>query len=586
MNGAAKEIDVINNPDVRKEALKFLFSELPSISTILFAFPLVVVFFFWNHADRFLLTTWMISLYIVYLLRIFLAKRFIRQIEYAELDIDRWGLYFTLTSLASGTLWGIAGALLYLPEQATLVTLLYVIIVGTAAGQIIVAANWLPSVYAYSCTALGILSLNLMLVGDAAERALATLVLLYLVMIIRVTHKARRVIYEGIALRYENLDLIHQLKNEKNAAEQANLAKTRFLASANHDLRQPVQAIKLFASALKPELVSSRGKEVFDDLSASIQSLSELLESLLNLSKLDAGIIRPVFTDFSLNSIFNQLLREFLPIATAKQLRISVRSTSVTLTSDPTLLGNLLRNLLVNAFRHVQQGGVLMGARIRDDRCVIEVWDTGSGIPDEEKQRIFEPFYQIHNKERDRSQGLGLGLAICKQLALILDAQLDFHSRTGSGTVFRLTMRRSNVSTEDLAQISPPVRQPSSSTIKGRHVLIVDDNRQVASAMQAALESLDITCDSADGPEQAMQIMQNQRMPDHILCDHRLREGLTSLDLIQQMQQLKHIPPVIIITGDTSRERLLEASSSGYPVLHKPIDIDELQYWMLKQKPI
>ena len=586
MRGTAEEQELINNSAVRGQALKFLFAELQGITTIQFAFPVAVVAMYWDYVDNAQLLGWMLSLFILYAIRIALARSFNRQIDQPGLNIERWGGYFMITSLVAGTLWGSAGALFYVPDQATLVTLLYVIIIGTAAGQIILTANWLPALYAYSGTALGILSLNLLVRGDGAQQALAVLLLLFLLMIIRVAHQARRMIYEGIALRFENLKLIRQLQDEKRIAEQANMAKTRFLASANHDLRQPVQAIKMFAYALKPELVSQRSKVLFNDFDASIRGLSDLLEALLDLSKLEAGVITPTLNDFELTTVFNQLLREFLPMASAKQLKYSVRPTSVVLNSDSTLLADLLRNLLANAFRHVSSGGVLMGARIRGDRCVIEVWDTGPGISNEERVRIFEPFYQIDNIERDRSQGLGLGLAICQQLAGILSAKLDFCSRLGTGTVFRLTLSRSQAIPAAGQSTAIDVNKPHSGAIRGRHVLVVDDDQQVRTAMQAALESMGIACDTANGLEQAIQIIQHQRFPDHIFCDHRLRDGLTSLDLIRWLERhIEQPPPMIIITGDTSPERLLEARSSGYPVLHKPIDMEDVQQIMLEQHP-
>jgi signal transduction histidine kinase/CheY-like chemotaxis protein len=585
MRGSAEEHALINDPAVRGQALKFLFAELPGITTIQFSFPVAVVAMYWDYVDNAQLLGWMVCLFALYAIRLALARSFNRQINQQELNIERWGGYFTVTSLAAGTLWGSAGALFYVPDQATLVTLLYVIIIGTAAGQIILTANWLPALYAYSCTALGILSLNLLLRGDGAQQVLAVLLLLFLVMIIRIARQARRMIYEGIALRFENLKLMRQFQDEKRIAEQANMAKTRFLASANHDLRQPVQAIKMFAHALKPELVSQRSKVLFNDFDASIRSLSDLLEALLDLSKLDAGVIAPTLSDFKLNTVFNQLLREFLPMARAKQLKYSVRPTPIALTSDPTLLADLLRNLLSNAFCHVSSGGVLMGARIRGDSCVIEVWDTGPGISNEERVRIFEPFYQINNPERDKSQGLGLGLAICKQLAGILHAELNFCSRLGTGTVFRLTLFRSQAAPDDIQSVTGNINKPQRGTTSGRHVLVVDDNQQVLTAMQAALESMGMTCDTANGLEQAIHTIQHQRVPDHILCDHRLRGGLTSLDLIRWLERhIKQPPPMIVITGDTSPDRLLEARMSGRPVLHKPIDMDALQQIMLEQR--
>jgi len=585
MNSTAIEHDLINDPAIRRQALSFLFAQLPGVTTIQFSFPLAVVALYWNYISKGLLLGWLAGLFACYILRIVMARAFNRRSEEPDLELERWGLYFTLTSFAVGTFWGAAGALFYIPEQTTLETLLYVIIIGTAAGQVIVTANWLPAFYAFNGMAVGLLILNLLLRGDATEQVLAALLFLFLLMIVRVARQARRVIYEGIQLRFDNLDLIRKLKQEKQAAEQANMAKTRFLASANHDLRQPVHAIKLLAYALKAELSSPRSKTLFRNFDASIQGLSDLLESLLDLSKLDAGIISPTVSDFELDTVFTQLLGEFLPLAREKQLKYSVRPTAVMLTSDPTLLMNLLRNLLANAFRYTSHGGILMAARTRYDRCVIEIWDTGPGIPDEERSRVFEPFYQIDNSERDRARGLGLGLAICHQLAGILNATLDFRSHPGKGSVFRISLPRLPLASKAISHVASNTG-PLTSAVDGHHVLVVDDEPQVRVAMRAALESLGMTCDTAEGPEQALHIIQQQGVPDYILCDHRLRGGLTSLDLIRQLKQrLKVLPPLLIITGDTAPDRLREAGSSGYPVLHKPVDMDELQRAMAIQQP-
>jgi len=204
MNSTSAEHDLINDPAVRRQALSFLFTQLPGVTTIQFSFPLAVVALYWNYVGKGLLLGWLAGLFTCYALRIMMARAFNRRSEEPDLEFERWGLYFTLTSFAVGTFWGAAGALFYVPEQTTLETLLYVIIIGTAAGQIIVTANWLPAFYAFNGMAVGILILNLLLRGDGTEQVLAALLFLFLLMIVRVARQARRVIYEGIQLRFSS----------------------------------------------------------------------------------------------------------------------------------------------------------------------------------------------------------------------------------------------------------------------------------------------------------------------------------------------------------------------------------------------
>lgn len=227
-----------------------------------------------------------------------------------------------------------------------------------------------------------------------------------------------------------------ELHAAKDAAEQAHLAKSRFLAHAGHDLKQPLQAINMFTGMLERQVQTQRGLALVKDLRAAQRSMQDLLNAILEISKLESGVVEPKPTAVPLAILFDQLESEFEGLAEDKGLRLRVVPTRLVVHSDPFLLERILRNLLANAVRYTEQGGVLMGCRRRGDTIWIEVCDTGRGIAETDRRRIFEEFVQLDRPDRDRSEGIGLGLAIVERLARLLDHRLDVRSVEGRGSVF------------------------------------------------------------------------------------------------------------------------------------------------------
>lgn len=364
------------------------------------------------------------------------------------------------------------------------------------------------------------------------------------------------------------------LRHAKDEAERANLGKSKFLAAASHDLRQPVQALFFFTAALDRKLHNHPARTVLNDLQRSLESLNILLDSLLDISKLDAGVITPKETTFSVASLLERMDSEFAPSAQAKGLQLRVVPSTAVIRSDPALLSRVIQNLVANAVRYTAEGRILLGCRRHGKTLCIEVWDTGIGIPRERLSDIFEEFYQVGNSERDRSQGLGLGLAIVNRLARLLHHRVSVHSDLGRGSVFSIEVPLADQPTVGVRRL-PVAASPSAS----RLVLVIDDEASVLKSLHLILDAWGFDVLAATSEDEAVALLeQHKRLPNAIVADYRLRNGRTGTEAIRHIRDLFHSPiPSIIITGDTAPERLREAEASGLSILHKPVQPPELQ---------
>jgi PAS domain S-box-containing protein len=358
-------------------------------------------------------------------------------------------------------------------------------------------------------------------------------------------------------------------------AERANMAKTKFLAAASHDLRQPVQAIFFFTSVLSHKLKGHAAQSILEDLQSSLDGLNILLDSLLDVSRLDAGLVTPKEAGFSVGAILDRMAVEFLPLARDKGISLRTVSSSAVIRSDPALLSRVVQNLVANAIRYTARGRVLLGCRRRQGELRIEVWDTGIGIPQDRLGEIFEEFTQLGNPERDRTQGLGLGLAIVDRLARLLGHRVEVQSVPGRGSRFTITVPLS----------TPPIGIPASrrrhaAPIEGnRLVVIIDDEAIVLKGLAMVLQNWGYEVVAASSEAEAiLKLSTLSHEPSLVLADYRLREGKTGTQAVASIRDLyKSAIPSIIITGDSAPERLREAEASGLSILHKPVQPPELK---------
>lgn len=368
------------------------------------------------------------------------------------------------------------------------------------------------------------------------------------------------------------------LRAAKEEAERANVAKSKFLASASHDLRQPVQALVFFASALETRIGQSPAAAVLGDMKGSLEALNALLDALLDVSRLDAGIVVPRATNFSLGVLFDRMVAEFVPLAADKSLTLKAVSTSAIVRTDPTLLGRIVQNLLANAIRYTGQGRILLGCRRGKRSVSIQVWDTGIGIPEDRLTDIFQEFFQIENGERDRNKGLGLGLAIVQRISKLMGCQVSVRSAPGKGSVFTVEVPLVGYNRTKAVSFIDPTPGPLNIPEKGV-VLLIDDEVTILKGLQMVIESWGYEVLAAMGEAEAFELLATLgRPPDIIIADYRLREGRTGAEAIRHIRtRFNRIVPAVIVTGDTAPERLREAEAHGLSLLHKPVQTSVLQ---------
>lgn len=368
-----------------------------------------------------------------------------------------------------------------------------------------------------------------------------------------------------------------ELFDAKEAAEEANVAKTRFLAAASHDLRQPMQALGMFVAVLAGRPMDAAQATLVARIQDSVTALEGLLNSLLDMSKLEAGLVVAHHAEFPVVGMMERLAAEFEPLCAAAGLSLTVVPTKAVVRSDPALLERILRNLLNNAVRYTKTGRVLFGCRKQGRKAVFQVWDTGIGIPQAEIRNIFREFHQIGNLGRDRRQGLGLGLAIVERLSQLLDHPIAVRSQEGRGSMFSVQV--------PLATRAPAAVVPSQLQLglarKGAAILVIDDEPDVRESLELLLESWGHVVLSAASAEDALRRLQGWgRVPDLVIADYRLQNGDTGGQAIARVEV--HLRPVaklpaIILTGDTAPERLQQAQALGHGLLHKPVQPETLR---------
>jgi len=360
------------------------------------------------------------------------------------------------------------------------------------------------------------------------------------------------------------------LQNAKIDAERANKAKSLFLASASHDLRQPLNAMQMYIAALQSKVKDKEILRIIEDINSVSISTARLLNALLDVSELEVGAIKPRFENFSVNNMLISIFQSFLPLAKDKGLNFRVVPSSLYVRSDPALLERILGNFMSNAIRYTNKGSVLIGCRKRGDKVVIEVWDTGCGISNDQMSLIYEDFYQIENKERDRGKGLGLGLALAKRLAESLEHSINSKSTLGAGSCFSVAV--------DIAENNTENNQDESfmniMNLSGANILLVEDDMDVLRATKQLLESWGCKVKTARNKDEVMNLIKENPYdnPDIILADNRLPGDASGIDITYLIQEkLQASIPCVIMTGDVERNHVQSIIDQGFPVLLKPI---------------
>jgi len=489
-----------------------------------------------------------------------------------------WSRRFTIgVAVAS---FGLGGFSLFLlsPRHFDMQLLVMLYICAVASGAITAFGVLRPAIYLSMLPMLLMPTAWMMVQGDWVHWVLAAIIIGWLLAIADQARRYSAQFEEAVRLRFENEDLIARLRHEKNIAEDASNAKSRFLAAASHDLRQPVHALSLFVAALRPRVTDGEGARMLDHIDTSVQAMGGLFNGLLDISRLDAGVVEVHAETFAIQPLLERICRDYAAEALAKGIELTLKSSDATVFSDPLLVERIVRNIVANAIACTQAGKVVIRCRRRERSLFVQIWDTGPGIPRAERARIFQEFYQVDNPERDRSRGVGLGLAIVRRLTALLGHPLRLRTRVGRGSMFALKLPFSDAPLSSTRRVMEGAveslgQQPAL-------ILVVDDELPIQLAMKNLLEGWGYQAVIAGSCDELLEKLAScPDRPDLIICDYRLRAHENGIHVIGRLRSEYNDDeiPGMLITGDTAPDRLREAQESGLLLLHKPVNNSRLR---------
>ncbi len=485
---------------------------------------------------------------------------------------------FVSSVAAVAVVWGAAGLMLY-SDSALHQAMLTVIIFTVAAVALLVLAAFARLYALFLALAVIPLLLRLAVEGDAPHLVMSATGAMMALAMALLGYTLRDTLRSWFALRAQNQLLVDDLRLQKESAEQANIAKSKFLAAASHDLRQPLHALSLFSAALSERIRYPEVRKIVDNIMASVAALESLFNSLLDISKLDAGALQPQWDDVRLQNILDRLENDYRPQASAKGLEFAIEpAADVSVRTDPALLERMLRNLVANAIRYTERGHVHVTLEIEPKRVCLAVRDTGVGIAADDLGQIFAEYVQLQNPERDRNKGLGLGLAIVQRLAVMLGHQVTVDSEPGVGSVFRVNVPRA----AEAARVMQRIPAASNASLAGLTVLVIDDDATNREATQALLQGWGCAVRCADALASARQAFQDAEGIDCVIADYRLREGCTGVEVLAALEDLHGKPiPALILTGDTGLAQQGRIGERGYRLMQKPASPGRLRAFLV-----
>jgi signal transduction histidine kinase len=506
------------------------------------------------------LLAWFIGMLLESLLRLRAARAF-------RLDPDPakrakvWAARWVAIAAAAGLLWGAAGSLFFTPAFPLLQLVLFAVVLGVAFNSLTLYAGYRRALFFFLPLAVLPLIVRMVEQHDAAYYSASIVLFAVFSFTLFFGRNFGATMSEAVKKNYENEVLVEQLLNEKRLADEARRAaenairsKTQFFAAASHDLRQPLQAIGIYCSLLRKRAQGPL-EPLTKNLSTAVESLSKLVEELLEISRLDSGAVQASKQVVDLNEVFATLRQEFVPIAAAKGLRFRERRARLFVETDPMLLQRVLRNLLSNAVRYTTQGGVLLAARRRGGRASLEVWDTGPGIRRDEFDRIFEEFYRGESSKSETSGGYGLGLSIVRRICTVLGHSLFVTSRPGSGTVFRVEIPRAARPTRPRAK--PAATAGGTPVQLTDHLIVVlEDNPEILTSLTRLLSSWGArVLPSPKFDTVFLQRLAKESKVDLIVADHNLGGPINGAEAVFRIRELVGTPvPVVMLTAVQSQE--------------------------------
>lgn len=541
----------------------------------------VTTLVYWHHVPRSWLWAWSAAFALLWVARFLNLLGHDRAVRQGPIDAQRWLYRWNTGALIGAGLWSVAAMLFYKHgghfERTALMLTVYSFAIG--------AVPYMSSQPRLFLACMGLyfvpMIVHTALLGGADNLYLAGIWSLMCLCTVAMGRAFHSMFGEMVGLRVQTQQLAQRLRTEMAAAESAqhqaelaNRAKTQFFAAASHDLRQPLHALGLFADALRQRCKDDEVAHLVHSINSSVDALEGLFSELLDITKIDTGGIDIQPEHIPLSALFERLRLTFEPTAFEKGLSLRFHGARHHAYADPLVVERILRNLISNAIRYTEDGGVLVSCRPRGDQLCVQVWDSGIGILPKEQERIFEEFYQTQSKrplEPHHRKGLGLGLAIVKRLAKLMDAPLSLRSRPGHGTVFTLMLPIGKAVRPAVSDTPPRPRPPL--TLDRRHIVVVEDEPAVAEGLEILLKAWGATVSAFDTLDAvAAWSRDTTQHPDLLIADYRLPEQHTGIEVIRLMRaRFGPELPVIMVTGSTMTGHEQEARSEDFHLLLKPV---------------
>lgn len=551
----------------RTKQLESLYDHLPTIIAAIMLTVSVIgatLVFHFSPKDVIL---WVLFMWAVCSIR-WISLKWMRKEGYEIKGVQFWLITFLILSALSGL--GTGFLVYFFLDANNFLYSIFILMtyVGYLSAGILSNSCLMYAYFSYSLPATIMVLLRLLTDNSNEEiyTTLAIMFVFYYVLMTIFAKNANSIFMGRIQWNQERDSLVDELRQQKETAEQAVKAKNKFLASASHDLRQPLHALGLFHDTLRHRINKPESLEIMDKISKSTQALNDLLHSMLDISKLDASVVENSPSDIHLNTVLRPIYSEFSERAKEKNLRFYMNiDDSLYVHVDAILFERVVRNLIDNAIKYTEKGVIDVVAYRVNDSVDVCIADTGIGIPQDQLENVFSEFNQLGNPERDKQKGLGLGLSIVKRLCELMELDIDFKSTLDKGTEVTLNIPSSDSTVEVSSNYSDPI------SIRESIVLIIEDDVAILDGMSLLLETFGFNVLKAITTKQAMS-SSSEVKPDLIIADYRLpgkEDGLELIDAVRAYH-LQHIP-AILVTGDTAPDRIKITNSADVLVLHKPV---------------
>ena len=505
----------------------------------------------------------------------------------AVVDVDnarRWARRYATYMAFAGGVWAVAAALFLDDRQPLAIAFTLCGLYGITGGSVSGNSYYRPAVLWFIWPIFLTVLVRLAAEGRGDFLALGLASAAFAGILTLFCRVQGASIRDSLRVRFENAELLVKLAAQTSAAEsaraqaeQANLAKSQFLAAASHDLRQPLHALGLFSASLHGLVLDERAQQAVASIQVNIDALEDMFNVILDVSKLDAGVVEAHLSPQPLQPLLDKVVRQLQPLAEAKGLRLSAVPTEAWALTDLTLLQRVVGNLVSNALRYTARGGVLLAVRRDAGGWRIECRDSGVGIAEADQARVFEEFVQLHNPQRDRRQGLGLGLAIARRIGRLIGGELGLRSRPGRGAVFHLRVPAAAARAPEAQPLAAPA-PAGGDLLQGRVVMVIDDEASIRDGVCMLLEQWGCVVHAAADADEALALSRRLPALDLVLADLRLpgtHDGIAAVAALRATRAGALL--ACLVTGESHAASLQAARDSGLTLLHKPVRAAQLR---------